>query len=142
LDRLFGTLGVRVRNGRVQAIGLLGTSLGPLAGAVISLTPESRARRVGGSAAATVLLAPALGPLPLLGMLAKKDRVTVYILFTNGQMHQRTIKGNFAVRSAHGEAMQFQAMAERATAETAAKATADQKAWLDLERKYAEEDDA
>jgi hypothetical protein len=60
--------------------------------------------------------APSLEDLDLEG-LAKKDRATVYIQFANGQMHQRTIKGNFAVRSAHGEAMQVQAPAEQATAD-------------------------
>ena len=152
MDRAFNNLGVKIKNGQVYTVGWPGSPLGPLAGAVISINPEGRARRVGGSVAATVALAPALGPLPLLGMLSKKDRVTVYIQFTNGRLHQKTIKGNFAVRSAHGEAMQFQSMAQRApvsergqrqdAALSAAEAESDRQAWLDLERKYADHDEA
>jgi hypothetical protein len=111
MNQSFGALGVRVESGQVRA-AWSGQRLGPVFGALISLVPESRAHRVGGSLAATVALAPALGPLPLLGMLAKKDRATVYIQCPGGRLYQRTIKGNLAVRQAHGEAMQFQALAQ------------------------------
>jgi hypothetical protein len=48
-------------------------------------------------------------------MLSKKDRATVYIHFASGELYQKTITGNSTVRSAHGEAMQFQALAQAAS---------------------------
>jgi len=58
MDRDFGTLGVKVLDSVVYSPGMFSKPPGPLAGAVISLNPESRARRVGGSVATTIAFAP------------------------------------------------------------------------------------
>jgi hypothetical protein len=115
MDRDFGTLGVKVLDGVVYSPGMFSKPLAPAGRR--GYQPESR---ISGSARWRLGrydhgIRTVLGPLPLLGMLSKKDRATVYIHFASGEFYQKTITGNSAVRSAHGEAMQFQALAQAAS---------------------------
>lgn len=113
----FMTLGVAIEGGQVRklnAFGVKGAVLGPLAGAQAEISDPTRHRRVGGPLAATAVTAPILGPLALLGMASKKSKSLAFVVFPDGTVHEKKLDGNMAIRAATREVVQFNALA-RAT---------------------------
>lgn len=115
----FFTLGVKTDG--TQVYTLSGRGLGPLVGARAELGEPTRHHRVAGSLAATVVTAPALGPLALLGIVSKKSKSIAFVVFTNGTVHQKNLDGNTAIRSAQSEVMQFNAIAAVGTGSSASR---------------------
>jgi hypothetical protein len=107
----FPTLGVIVEGGQVYK-GLFGkgSRLGPLAGAHAELGDPTRHRRVGAAVGGTVALGAVLGPLPLLAALGKKSKSIAFLVFTDGQVHEKKLDGNSQIRSAQSEAVRFNAL--------------------------------
>jgi hypothetical protein len=112
--KLFATLGIKVNDGQVSTWGLTSRPLGRLAGAEAQLSDSTRHRRIGGPVSATVLTAPVLGPLALVGMLGKKSKAFAFVVFPDGTVHEKKLDGNMAIRNAQREVVQFNAMARAA----------------------------
>ena len=108
----FPTLGVIVDDGQVYR-GMLskGPLLGSLAGAHAELADPTRHRRVGAAVGGTVALGAVLGPLPMLAALGKKSKSIAFVVLPNGQVHEKKLDGNTAIRSAQSEVVRFNALA-------------------------------
>ncbi len=78
------------------------------------LSDSTRHRRIGGPVSATVMTAPVLGPLALVGMLSKKSKTFAFVVFPDGTVHEKKLDGNMTIRNAQREVVQFNALA-RAT---------------------------
>lgn len=108
---VFPTIGIAIDGDQVLSGR---ATLGPLAGASAEISDPTRHRRVGGSVAATAVMAPVLGPLPLLGMLSKKSKAIAFVVFPDGTVHERKLDGNMAIRAAQSEVVRFNALANAA----------------------------
>ena len=69
---------------------------------------------VAGAFSATVLIAPVLGPLAMLGALSKKSKAIVFVAFSDGALHEKKLDGNMAIRAAQREVAQFNALVRAA----------------------------
>jgi hypothetical protein len=109
---MFPGLGVHVRDGMVYA-GVLseGHLLGELKGAHAEITDSTRARRAGVVAASTVLVSP-VGVAA--GLLLKKNKATVFVVFPDGGVRERMLDGNAAIRGAQRDVVKFNALAASA----------------------------
>lgn len=115
MSQRFPTLGVIVDNGQVyKGTFGRGSSLGPLAGAHAELGDPTRHRRVGAAVSGTVALGAVLGPLPLLAALGKKSKSIAFVVFPSGQVHEKRLDGNMAIRNAQSEVVRFNAVAAAA----------------------------
>jgi hypothetical protein len=110
----FLTLGVKIIGDQVYRTGMSGGLLGPLAGAQAEISDPTRHRRVAGSLATTAVMAPVLGPLPLLGLASKKSKAIAFVVFPDGTVHERKLDGNLAIRAATSEVVRFNALARAA----------------------------
>jgi hypothetical protein len=111
----FPTMGIKIVDGQVSTFGFSSRSLGPLAGAEAEISDPTRHHRVGGAVTATVLTAPVLGPLALVGALSKKSKAFVFVAFPDGTLHERNLDGKTAIRAAQREVAQFNALARAAS---------------------------
>lgn len=112
----FHTLGIKIVGGQVGKTGLAGGLLGSLAGAQAEISDPTRHRRVASSLATTAVMAPVLGPLPLLGLASKKSKAIAFVVFPDGTVHQKNLDGNMMIRAATREVVQFNAQANAALA--------------------------
>jgi hypothetical protein len=117
----FTTMGIKIVDSHVSTFGLASRPLGPLAGAQAEISDPTRHRRVAGAVSATMLTAPVLGPLAMVGALSKKSKAFVFVAFTDGTLHEKKLDGNMAIRAAQREVAQFNALA-RAAGSTASAA--------------------
>ncbi len=113
--RTFPRLGVVVDDGYVYpARG--SQPLGPLAGAHAEMTAPTRHRRAGAAAATTAIgLGAGLGVLGLAPLLSKKSKATAFVSLPSGNVIERSVDGNTAVREAQSEVARFNALASAAT---------------------------
>ncbi|MGD0701999.1 MAG: hypothetical protein ABSA02_19205 [Trebonia sp.] len=86
-------------------------TLGQMAGAHAEITDPTRHHRAAGATAATIVTAPVLGPLAVLGALSKKSKAIAFVVFENGKVHQVNLDGNMQIRMAHSEVVKFNALA-------------------------------
>ncbi len=83
--------------------------LGPLKGAYAEVTAGTRHHRVG----AAVMTAPLLGAGLLIG-LTKKSKAAAFVVFPDGTVHERKLKGASAINIAQRDVVKFNAMAAAA----------------------------
>ena len=120
----FGVLRVRVTDdGQVTTWGAFSHQpLGHLARAHAEISDPTRHHRVAGATAATIVTAPVLGPLAMLGALSKKSKAIAFVVFENGRVHQRNLDGNTQIRMAQSEVVKFNALAAAAANRAAPRA--------------------